>query len=163
MSRKFKTKKSKRTNYIYYQAEGPQIILTPGKDGVTEADITMLHEMDDEDYDKERRNDYRTTYISSYFPGEDDVDKEDRNKFLIDHDSDINKIIEKKCEEKNHQMNLNILKKAMQSLLPQQKELVYKKYFKGQSNTYIAKKEGITETAVRNRLKKIYQKILKRF
>ena len=163
MSRKFKTKKSKRTNYIYYQAEGSQIILTPGKDGVTEADITMLHTLDDEYYDKERRNNYRTTYITSYFPKEDDEDKEDRNKFLIDHNSDINKIIENKCDEENHQFNLKTLKKAMQCLLPDQKDLLYKIYFEGRSKTYIAKEEGITEAAVRNRLKKIYKKLLKKF
>jgi RNA polymerase sigma factor (sigma-70 family) len=163
MSRKFKTKKSKRTNYIYYQAEGPQIILTPGKDGVTEADITMLHTLDDEDYDKERRNNYRTTYITSYFPGEEDDDQEDRNKYLIDHNSDINKIIENKCDEENHQFNLKRLKKAMQGLLPEQKDLLYKIYIEGRSNTYIAKEENITEAAVRNRLKKIYKKLLKKF
>ena len=40
------------------------------------------------------------------------------------------------------------------ALLPQQKELVLKK-LRGMSNTDIAAAEGVTEAAVRNRLKKI--------
>ena len=162
MSRKFKTKKNERTSYIYYPSEGPQIILTPGEDGVTETDITMLHTMDDNEYDKDRRINYRTTYISSYFIGEDD-DADDRNRYLIDYDSDIHSIMEKKLEEKNYRLNLETLKKSMQSLLPKQRELIYKIYFEGRSNTDIAAEEGITEAAVRNRLKKIYSKILKNF
>lgn len=46
MKRAYKTSKKKRTNYIYYTAEGTKIVITPGEDGVTEADIELLHTMD---------------------------------------------------------------------------------------------------------------------
>jgi hypothetical protein len=54
--RKFKTAAKNRTNYIYYTAEGKQIVITPGmvgEDGktVTESLITMLHDWDDDDVD----------------------------------------------------------------------------------------------------------------
>lgn len=51
MSRKFKTGKKNRTNYIYYAADGTQVVLSPGENGGTEAEISLLHHMDDEEYD----------------------------------------------------------------------------------------------------------------
>ena len=43
------------------------------------------------------------------------------------------------------------------ALLPQQRELVLKK-LRGMSNTDIAAAEGVTEAAVRNRLKKVQER-----
>lgn len=43
------------------------------------------------------------------------------------------------------------------ALLPQQRELVMKK-LRGMSNTDIAAAEGVTEAAVRNRLKKVQER-----
>ena len=43
------------------------------------------------------------------------------------------------------------------ALLPQQRELVMKK-LRGMSNTDIAASEGVTEAAVRNRLKKVQER-----
>ena len=43
------------------------------------------------------------------------------------------------------------------ALLPQQRELVMKK-LRGMSNTDIAAEEGVTEAAVRNRLKKVQER-----
>lgn len=43
------------------------------------------------------------------------------------------------------------------TLLPQQRELVMKK-LRGMSNTDIAASEGVTEAAVRNRLKKVQER-----
>lgn len=42
MSRKFKTSKKKRTNYIYYGKGSIKTVLIPGEDGVTEAIIETL-------------------------------------------------------------------------------------------------------------------------
>lgn len=42
-----KTRINARGTFTYKFADGTNVVLTPGVDGVTEADITMLHRMDD--------------------------------------------------------------------------------------------------------------------
>lgn len=50
---------------------------------------------------------------------------------------------------------------AMQALSPAQRELVEKVYFEERKITDIAREEGVTEAAIRNRLKKIYPRLKK--
>ena len=67
MSKAYKTSQKKRTNYIYYPAEGGQIVITPGENGVTEADIELLHSIDDNEVDEQRRYNYRVTaHLDAY-------------------------------------------------------------------------------------------------
>lgn len=42
-----KTRTDARNTFTYRFADGTSVVLTPGVDGVTEADIAMLHRMDD--------------------------------------------------------------------------------------------------------------------
>ena len=57
----------------------------------------------------------------------------------------------------NHQA----IRKAIQELLPQQQDLVFKVFYQDRSIISIADEEGVSEAAVRNRLKKIYAKLKK--
>ena len=50
---------------------------------------------------------------------------------------------------------------AMEALSPSQRELVKKVYFEERKITDIAREEGVTEAAIRNRLKKIYFRLKK--
>ena len=50
---------------------------------------------------------------------------------------------------------------AMEELLPQQRDLVQKVFYEELSIVEIARREGVSEAAVRNRLKKIYKKLEK--
>lgn len=50
---------------------------------------------------------------------------------------------------------------AMEALSPSQRELVQKVYFEERKITDIAREEGVTEAAIRNRLKKIYSRLKK--
>ena len=50
---------------------------------------------------------------------------------------------------------------AMEALSPSQRELVQKVYFEERKITDIAREEGVTEAAIRNRLKKIYPRLKK--
>ena len=50
---------------------------------------------------------------------------------------------------------------AMEILSPAQRELVEKVYFEERKITDIAREEGVTEAAIRNRLKKIYFRLKK--
>lgn len=53
------------------------------------------------------------------------------------------------------------LMRAMEALSPAQRELVLKVYFEKVRITDIARAEGVTEAAIRNRLKKIYARLRK--
>lgn len=53
------------------------------------------------------------------------------------------------------------LLRAMEALSPDQRELVLKVYFENQKIVEIARAEGVSEAAIRNRLKKIYAKMKK--
>ncbi|MDE7330619.1 MAG: sigma-70 family RNA polymerase sigma factor [Lachnospiraceae bacterium] len=50
---------------------------------------------------------------------------------------------------------------AMEVLSPAQRELVEKVYFEERKITDIAREEGVSEAAIRNRLKKIYSRLKK--
>lgn len=65
---------------------------------------------------------------------------------------------EEKCIEDEKYSNLH---KAIYSLSEEQQWLVKEVYFKGRSNTEIAKNLGVTEGSIRHRLDKIYKKIKK--
>jgi len=161
MSRAYKTSQKKRTNYIYYTAEGTKIVITPGEDGVTEADIELLHTMDDEEVDEQRRYDYRvTTHLDAYHDGEEEA-ANDRNKYLADDTANPEQLIIQAENEAEHKDMLDKLRKAMECLLPQQKDLFKKVYLERLSNTDIAAEEGVTEAAIRNRLKKLYERLRK--
>ena len=50
---------------------------------------------------------------------------------------------------------------GMEALSPSQRELVEKVYFEEREITDIAREEGVSEAAIRNRLKKIYSRLKK--
>ena len=161
MKRAYKTSKKKRTNYIYYTAEGTKIVITPGEDGVTEADIELLHTMDDDEVDEQRRYDYRvTTHLDAYHDGEEEA-ANDRNKYLSDDTTNPEHLMLQAENEAQYLDMLDKLTKAMESLLPQQKELYKKVYLEKRSNTDIAAEEGVTEAAIRGRLKKLQERLRK--
>jgi RNA polymerase sigma factor (sigma-70 family) len=51
---------------------------------------------------------------------------------------------------------------AIKTLQPQQQELIRKKFYDNRTNVDIAAEEGVTEAAIRNRLKKIYSNLSKK-
>jgi RNA polymerase sigma factor (sigma-70 family) len=153
MIRKFKTGKDNRANYIYYSADGSKITLTPGENGVTEADIAFLHQMDDEEHDNDRREEDGQLRFSQ-FSGESDGKEFVGRQLMIDPCAEIFEIMEKINQVKQ----LNV---AIQTLLPQQKTLLDSVYVKKVTIAEIARREGVTEGAIRDRLRKIYKKLKK--
>ncbi|HBC96081.1 MAG TPA: sigma-70 family RNA polymerase sigma factor [Clostridium sp.] len=71
-----------------------------------------------------------------------------------DKNTDIYKTFNRKETNKN-------LYNALDKLLPQQKRLIQKVYYRNMSIAQIARDEGVSETAIRNRLNKIYKKLKK--
>jgi len=61
--------------------------------------------------------------------------------------------IEVALEEKERTENL---KRALEKFLPQQRDLIQKLFYEELSIVEIARQKGVTEAAIRNRLKKIY-------
>jgi RNA polymerase sigma factor (sigma-70 family) len=163
MSRQYKTSKKNRTNYIYYTAEGTKIIITPGENGVTEADIELLHVMDDAEVDEQRRHDYRVSAHLDGYRDEEDEDAGDRNGYLADNSANPEATLISRKDEEAYEEKLLQLGEAMESLLPQQRVLFEKVYVKRRTNTDIAAEEGVTEAAIRNRLKKMHDKLRKFF
>lgn len=73
---------------------------------------------------------------------------------LADDRADIHSAVEE------HEVKM-ALHKALDQLLPQQKELIQKVFFEGKSISEIAREENVYESAIRNRLNKIYKKMKK--
>ena len=81
--RQYKTSKKNRTTYTYYSADGKKLMeLVPGENGVTEADIAMLHEKDDLEYNAQRRVDYLAPVHYDRYTVSDGQDGTDRNPYL---------------------------------------------------------------------------------
>ena len=165
--RKFKTAEDNRTNYIYYTAEGKKIVIQPGMtdaDGnaVTEEMTTILHGMDDDEVDADRREEYKCpVHYQAYFDGEGE-DAEDRNPYLTDEGSDPMEQMIASIDAQAHEDRLDKLKTALAALTDLQKATIYKKFYQNMSTTDIAAEEGVSEAAIRNSLKKIYANLAKK-
>ena len=154
--RKFKTAEDNRTNYIYYFADGSKSVITPGENDENTTIIAKLHAMDDAEVDSDRRDDYHCpVHYDSYHDGAGD-DADDRNPYL--EDDTYNPLTQILTSIVNAERSIQIekLKVAISELTDKQKETVIKKFYRKMSNVDIAAEEGVSETAIRNRLKKIY-------
>lgn len=162
MSKKYKTGRANRTSYIYYTSDGSKITLTPGESNVTEADIELLHAMDDNEVDEQRRFAYHTIHLNTGC-GDENWEMGDHDNRLSDSSFDPENILLEKEDERDYQSQLKNLRKAMNSLQPRQLALFRKVYVERCTNTEIAAEEGVTEAAIRNRIKKMHEKLRKFF
>lgn len=157
--RKFKTAEKNRTNYVYYTAEGKKIVLTP--EDVDSTWIALLHDEDDEIMDADRREDYHVpVHYDAYSDGEGD-DAADRNSYLEDDTFNPFEQLIRSMDAAEHDDKLQKLKTAIKTLQRQQQALIQKVFYDGRTNVDIAVEEGVTEAAIRNRLKKIYTNLAK--
>lgn len=162
MSRNFKTSQKNRTNYIYYPLEGQVITIKPNEDKATTTIIATLHSYDDVEVDADRRENYHVpVHVNAYYD-EKEEDAADRNPYLVDNASDPLESIIQSIEKTEHKEKIDKLRAAIETLQPQQKELIKKVFFEKRTNVSIAAEEGVSETAIRNRLKKIYENLRKK-
>lgn len=149
MNRNFKTSKKKRNNYIYYKEDGTKTVLLPGEDGVTEVEIEILHALDDDEFDRNRKETRRHSSI-------DDVS--DKSKFLkdiyVDVEDEVFTNIERKAIKK-------IIHKALLELKPQQQDLINSLYLSNNpmSQAEYADKLGIAEDSVKKKALRIRKKL----
>lgn len=165
--RMFKTAAKNRTNYVYFTAEGKRITLTPGMaddhgQEVTEEFITILHEMDDCEVDANRREAYHCPVHYQGYADEEGDEAEDRNEYLVDHESDTLEQILASIQEQEHSDKLDRLSNALAEMTDLQKFTVFKKFYRKMTNVAIAAEEGVSEAAIRNRLKKIFASLAKK-
>ncbi|WP_286945783.1 RNA polymerase sigma factor [Acetobacterium sp. UBA5834] len=160
--RKFKTPEKNRPSYTYYPARGIKIEINPGENGVTNALINMLHDWDDQEVDAKRREDYHApVHLESYQVASDE-DATDRNPFLIDTEPNPLACLIQSIDADEHEDRLAKLRSAIETLLPQQKALIQKVFYEGCTYVDIAAEEGVSEAAIRNRLKKIFNNLRKK-
>lgn len=163
MSRIYKTSQKKRTDYIYYSADGTKITITPGEDNVAATHIELLHEMDDEAVDAQRREDYRIAAYLGDKPVKSDAnqEKEDKDINLADETYNPEKLLIEAEEKDEHETLLIKLREALETLTDRQKEIYKLSYHEGLSNVAIGKKLDISEAMVRKHLKKMHTKLFK--
>ena len=162
---KFRTPKNSRATYIYRDAYGRKIEITPGMEDVggqvvTASHIILLHAEDDLLHNAAKRDSYHG--LSHYSQNESDGDAlpDDRQADLADNDADPETLFIQALEAAER---ADAFKAEWEALTDKQRSLVMKKLLK-RSNTDIAKEEGCTEAAIRNRLSKIqkrFEKFLK--
>jgi len=162
MSRNYKTSQKNRTNYIYYPLEGQAITIKPNEEEATTAIIATLHSFDDEEVNANRRENYHVPVHMNAYYDESEADAADRNPYLADNASDPLESIIKSIEENEHKEKIDRLRAAIETLKPQQKELIKKVFFEKRTKVSIAAEEGVKESAIRNRLKKIYENLRKK-
>ena len=169
-----KTAEKNRINYVYYTAAGKKIFLTPGDVG--DEWIAYLHDADDKMVNAEKREEYR---VQLRFNGQEDWLQRNRNSPISNDTKANSRFSDLAVEEKSYMANPlecilqavdaitceNRIKKvqaAIKTLQPQQQELIRKKFYDNRTNVDIAAEEGVTEAAIRNRLKKIYSNLSKK-
>jgi len=124
---------------IKYQFLTGEIIEIEVPAGIGEVSISI----DKDIYNSNRRETRRHNYIN---------EKEEQGVQFPDDSKDIPAILEQQ------QIN-KALYAALDKLLPKQKELIISVFYEERSLTDIAREEGVTEGAIRNRLRKIYKKL----
>ena len=92
--------------------------------------------------------------------------KETRRHFSLngmDYEGELFASAEDTERAVEHREDVARLYSAMEALSPSQRELVEKVYFEGRKITDIAREEGVSHVAVRDRLERIYKKIKNNF
>lgn len=151
MSRKYKTGKKNRTHYIYYASDGTQIVLFPGENGVTEVEISLLHQLDDAEYDNNRCNECGQLRFSMMV-SDDGTDMTDRCGEMADPRPGI-------LELMMQAESFGRLHRAISTLLPQQRELLDAVFFQQRKIVDIAAEQGVSHVAVVRRLNRIYKSL----
>lgn len=118
--------------------------------------------MDDEEVNAERRELYHVPVHLESYSSLEDGQVSDHNTYLEDHAlSPLEEMI-RILEEQEQVDKMSKLQDAIATLQPQQIALIKKVFYDKRSNVDIAAEEGVTEAAIRNRLKKIYSNLQKK-
>ncbi len=134
-------------DYIYWQDDGRRVTLVAGKDGVTKEWIARLKMWHIEERNSMRRGEGRTVSLEAFCQALDDC-----SEMLMDASGDPAEWIVRKIERETQR---NRLRMVLKRLAPQQRTLLIRIKVRGESFASIAREEGVSEAAVRKRLRKL--------
>lgn len=160
--RKFKTPKKNRTSYTYFSVDGSKIKIMSDEEGVSNTVIATLHAFDDQELDAQRRENYHVPVHLESYQDASNEDATDRNPYLIDPEPNPMESLIQSIDADEHEDRLAKLISATATLQPQQKALIQKVFYEGHTYVDIAAEEGVSEAAIRNRLKKIFNNLRKK-
>ncbi|MDR1422674.1 MAG: hypothetical protein LBI64_07440 [Coriobacteriales bacterium] len=165
MTRRFKTAEKNRTTYRYYNADGSIAVeLHPGVNGVTEADILLLHSIDDEEVDAGRREDYGCPARYEAY-GSDDGEEgfDDINPWLADSSLNPETILLAEIDAVEQERWMEMVEEFIEGLSQEMRSL-YERVYKGRrTNVSIAAEDGVSETMIRKRHKQFISDLEKFF
>ena len=149
------------SSYTYLMDDGSTVTLSTGNDGVTEDWIARLKADHIAEMNMLRRGRSKgegQNKLLSLTRFEDEAD--DKCDVFIDPKADVeaNYIAGIEASERREQ-----IRKAFASLTPEQRKLLIRVRVNGVPITAIAREQGVTEGAIRDRLRKIDKKIIKSF
>lgn len=134
------------TEYIYTFADGTKTVILRA-DLKSEVDDALYEELKKENTNNRTQLEEHRAYAK----------EQDKHEALIDNissDDEIEEIVDSNI----HKEKLN---KALKTLKLEEQQLIIKKYVQEKKNTEIANDLGVTEGAVRDRLKRIIGKLQK--
>lgn len=144
-----KSSKKYQETYVYVGVDGREVEIIPGQDGVTKEFIELLHEMDREGINAERREKRKAPkYIEDIF-SEDVLN--DKNCLLCDSRCDPAEMMQVKTDAEEHNRQLAKLQEALNALSEKQKRTIEKLFFEGKTLIEVAVEEGVSGVAVINR------------
>lgn len=144
--KKYKSSKKNQGTYTYVWVDGTTTTLVAGQDGVTEAFIEFLHEMDNESFNAQRREKRKAPkYIEDIFS--EDV-PDDKNCLLCDSHYDPAEMMQEKAEAEECERQRVKLHEALNTLPEKQKRTIEKLFFEGKSLVEVAVEEGVSGVAV---------------
>ena len=111
----------------------------------------ILIDLDRQEYNIDHKETRR--HIPLYIH-DDDGNEDFDSSYLVDPNTDV--AAEVLCNMDSEQLH-----RAIHTLLPQQRELIYKVFFEDKSYADIARKEGVDRSAVRKRMERILAQLKK--
>lgn len=107
--------------------------------------ITILHEMDDEEVNTLRRDEYHTPVHYDAYYQDAGEDSDECNPYFFDEKTDPLRLILQEIEDDEHEDQIIHLIKAMKDLKPGQQDLIEKKFFMQKTNVEIATEDAMAD------------------
>lgn len=176
----YKTNSNQRATYTYVGADGRKVTLASGRDGVTEEDIRLLHQMDDNEvYNNNKQakppvQDWEKPAIAAWKENHPEEDLPVRSNVSLDQimkpddsemDGDKNSLLLGISTPFENEVPADIerLREVVQMLTPEQQELYRRVILEEVPMVEIAKEQGVDSSAIRHRLMLIKKSIRKNF
>lgn len=176
----YKTNSNQRATYTYVGSDGRKVTLTPGRDGVTEEDIRLLHQMDDNEvYNNNKQakppvQDWEKPMIEAWKESHPEEDLPVRRNVSLDQimkpddsemDGDKNSLLLGISTPFENEVPADIerLREVVQMLTPEQQELYRRVILAGMALADAGAEMGLTESAVKKRMVRIREAIKKKF